>query len=156
MVKRIILTLIQFAVFAFLIVVGGFWPLVQLWQPDLEAIPVWKLHLSPTRDFVANGLIFSGVLLILILLIEIIRKKFRPWGLLTLLAYVLAVLVGFAKHLGLITIAPPGSEDSTRLVRPHIAPAPLYAAHHSVTSVVLTNFPQQNTFGEQISSEKSC
>jgi hypothetical protein len=103
--KRILLTLLQFLAFGALLILGSFWALVGLFYPHLAVIPVWRLHASATQDFVANGVVFAAVLLSVLLLIEGLRKALRPWGLLTALAFLLAVGLSFAMKLGFLVVA---------------------------------------------------
>jgi hypothetical protein len=105
LVKRIFLTLLQFLVFGALLVVGAFWALVRIFYPSLGFIPVWRFQAGATHDFVANGLIFALVLLVIILLIEALRKALKPGGVLTVLAFALAVALSFAMKLGLLTVS---------------------------------------------------
>ena len=105
MVKRILLTLLQFLVFGALLVVGSFWPLVVLFYPSLTIIPVWRFHVSATQDFVANGVIFATALLVVVLLIEWLRKAVKPWGLLTANAFAVAVAIGFIMKLGFLAVS---------------------------------------------------
>ncbi len=100
MFKRILLTLLQFLAFGALLVLGAFWALVGLFYPFATIIPVWRFHLSASRDFIANGLIFAAVLLALLLLVEAARRALKPWATLTTLAFVLAVALSFVMKLG--------------------------------------------------------
>jgi len=103
--KRILLTLLQFIVFAALLAVGAFWALVRIFCPPLAFIPVWRFHISATHDFVANGLVFALALLAILVLIEALRKALKPWAALTVLAFVLAIAVSFLTKLGLLTVS---------------------------------------------------
>jgi len=105
LVKRILLTLLQFLVFCALLVVGAFWALVCIFYPHLAFIPVWRFQAGATRDFVANGLIFAIILLVVLLLIEALRKALKRAGALTVLAFALAVGLSFAMKLGLLTVS---------------------------------------------------
>jgi hypothetical protein len=110
MIKRIILTLVQFIVFIALLAVGGNWDAINLaleiraMQQHKAAsvlIPSFKYPVG-SHILIANGLIFATVLLVLILLFLLLRKKLHPWAWLSLLAYVLAVCLGFAFTLGIV------------------------------------------------------
>jgi hypothetical protein len=105
LVKRIFLTLLQFLVFGALLVVGAFWALVRIFFPRLAFIPVWRFQAGPAHDFVANGLIFALVLLVFLLLIEALRKALKPAGVLTVLAFALAVALSLAMKVGLLTVS---------------------------------------------------
>jgi hypothetical protein len=127
MIKRILLTLLQFIVFIVLLAVGGNWDYInlalemhalQLHKTPSVLIPVFKYPMG-SHILIANGLIFATVLLVLILLFLLLRKKLHPWALLTVLAYVLAVCLGFAMKLGL----PPADNPSQgSLTAPHLIP----------------------------------
>jgi hypothetical protein len=105
LVKRILLTLLQFLAFGALLVLGSFWALIALIYPPLTIVPVWRFHVSATQEFVANGLVFAAVLLALLLLVEVMRKALRPWATLTMLAFVLAVALGFVMKLGFLSVS---------------------------------------------------
>jgi hypothetical protein len=142
MIKRIILTLLQFIVFIALLAVGGNWDAINLaleiraMQQHKAAsvlIPSFKYPMG-SHILIANGLIFATVLLLLILLFLLLRKKLHPWALLSLLAYVLAICLGFAMKLGLVpadnpaqarlsaprlTLEDPAAFGASRLSEPH-------------------------------------
>jgi len=117
MVKRIILTLLQFLVFIALLAIGGNWDVINLTlqiramenhTKPFNPIPVIKTPLG-SHILIADGLIFAAVLLVLILLIELATKKLKPWAGLTVLAFVLAICLGFAMKLGLPPAPTPDS-----------------------------------------------
>jgi len=113
MVKRILYPLLQFAAFLSLMYFGGEWDFINL---GIE-IKAMQAHTTPNiliptikqqigdHILIANGIIFASVLLVLILIIQAIAKKLKPWALYTLAAFVLAVIIGFAAKMGL----PPAS-----------------------------------------------
>jgi len=110
MIKRIILTLLQFIVFIVLLAVGGNWDAVNLalemraFQQHKTAtmlVPVFKYTVGQ-HIFIADGLIFATVLLVLILLLLVLLKKLHPWAWLAVLAYGLAVCLCFAMKLGIV------------------------------------------------------
>lgn len=110
MVKRILLTLLQFVVFCVLLAVGGYWDfihlLIRLKAPALGFIPLWKIdHFTPTHDLILNGLIFATVLWLVIVVLQALRRRLLPGAVLTTLAYVLAVVLCFALKLGLPPVA---------------------------------------------------
>ncbi len=112
MIKRIVLAAIQFIVFLALLGVGGYWDIVRLllefrpglkWLADL--LPLFKIQVTATHVLGANGILFAGVLCVLILLIEALRKAARSTMLITLATYVAAVALSLAVKIGL----PPAS-----------------------------------------------
>jgi hypothetical protein len=122
MIKRITLTLLQFLIFIALLAIGGNWDVINL-SLEIRAmqhhttafnpIPVIKTQISSTHILIADGLIFATVLLILLLLIELLAKKLKPWASLTVLAFILAVCLGFAMKLGLPPAPTPDSSIPT-------------------------------------------
>lgn len=114
MVKRILLTFVQFACFCGLFYVGGYWAEIRF---GLEVrafskhtapppmIPLWKFHINPSLDYIANGLIFASILFLLILLFEALRRRLRPWALLTTLAFVLAFIASIVVKSGFLPIS---------------------------------------------------
>jgi hypothetical protein len=125
MIKRILLTLLEFIVFIVLLAVGGNWDAVNL-ALEMHAlqqhktasmlIPVFKYPVG-SHILIANGLIFATVLLVLLLLVLLIFKKLHPWAWLAILAYLLAVCLAFAMKLGL----PPADVPAQSHLRmPHV------------------------------------
>lgn len=120
MVKRIAFTLIQFVAFLVLMYVGGNWDIIRLGQ-EMNAmanhkafwnpIPTIKYPISSTHILIANGILFAAALFVLILLFEALRKKLRPWAALTFLAFVLAVILGYAAKMGLPPASTPDSSS---------------------------------------------
>jgi hypothetical protein len=100
LVKRILLTLLQFLAFGVLLVVGAFWAFVRIFCPSLAFIPVWQFQISATHDFVANGVIFAVTFFAVLILIEAVRKTLKSSGPLTVAAFLVAVVLGFAMKLG--------------------------------------------------------
>jgi hypothetical protein len=108
--KRIILFLLQFLAFGGLLEIGGNWDIVRLAQQmramqsgatAFNPIPVIKTQISATRILIADGLIFAGILFLMILLFEALRRKLKPWASITTLAFVLAVAVSLFLKIGL-------------------------------------------------------
>lgn len=110
MIKRILLTLLQFFAFCGLFYVGGNWDAIRFgqevramtthttfWNP----IPTIKYPISSTHTLIANGLVFALVLLLLLLGLQAWRRALRPWALLTLLAFIVAAVLCFSKMIGL-------------------------------------------------------
>ena len=128
--SKVLLPLLQFIAFCALFLVGGYWAEIRLamevralqqqQQQQLIAmqqhtavhatkmpamIPLWKVHISSSLDYVANGLIYASVLLLLILLFEALRRRLRPWAALTLLAFVLAFVCSLLAHSGFVPLS---------------------------------------------------
>jgi len=127
-VKRISLTILQFIAFISLLAVGGNWDAVNLSlemrqlqhnQTPHVFLQTLRYPVSSTHILIANGILFATILLVIILLIEVLSKKLKPWASLTLLAYVLAVVLGFAMKLGL----PPASTPDSSSLAPLVLPA---------------------------------
>lgn len=110
MIKRIVLFLLQFIAFCGLLIVGGDWDIVRLSlalrQPSLNVIPLWKFHINANYDYIANGLIFALVLLVLILLFEAMRKALRPWAAISIVAFLAAWALSLVVKLGLVGLQP--------------------------------------------------
>jgi hypothetical protein len=110
LVKRILLTLLQFVVFCVLLAIGGYWDfihlLIRLKAPALGFIPLWKIdHFTPTHDLILNGVVFATVLWLVILVFQALRRRLLPGAVLTTLAYVLAMVLCFSLKLGLPPVA---------------------------------------------------
>jgi hypothetical protein len=129
MVKRTILTVLQFAAFLGLMFVGGDWDIINL-QSEMRQMAAGNFHphvLIPTIKFplgthilIANGILYATILLVLILFFEILRKKLNPWAAFTLLAFLLAVIVGFAAKMGLPPAPTPESSSIQQLTVPSV------------------------------------
>lgn len=109
MIKRTVLFLLQFFSFGALMWVGGFWDVIHL-QAEVThsvwaSIPVFKYPVGSTHILIADGLIFAGVLLVLVLLLEALARRLRPWAALSMIAYILAAAITLALKVGL----PPSS-----------------------------------------------
>jgi len=115
MVKRLLSFLGQFLGFCALLFVGGYWAWVRL-TLEMRAmekgetapplIPLWKMHVSPTLDYVLNGLVFASVLLVILLLVQALRRKLGNATLLTLGALVAAFLLSLLFHSGFVIVTP--------------------------------------------------
>jgi hypothetical protein len=113
MFKRMLLVLLQFFIFLVLMFVGGNWDVINLslqvralqtHTTPFNPIPVVRVPVG-SHILIADGLIFSTVLLALILLFLALRKRLKPWAGLSVLAWLLAVTFAFAMKMGL----PPAS-----------------------------------------------
>lgn len=115
MLKRILSFLGQFLSFYALLFVGGYWAWVRL-TLEMRAmekgeaapalVPLWKMHVSPTLDYVLNGLVFAGVLLVILLLAQAFRRRLGKATVFTLAAFVAAWLLSVAFHSGFILVTP--------------------------------------------------
>jgi uncharacterized membrane protein YbhN (UPF0104 family) len=94
--KKVIPTILQFVLFLLVFGAGSFFPPFHF-EHVLIATP------GLTRIFVADGLLLMFALYILIVLVEIIRKRLRtstPW---TTLAVILATVSGLMMKFGFLT-----------------------------------------------------
>jgi uncharacterized membrane protein len=112
MVKRILYPVLQFAAFLGLLFVGGMWDSLNMsyeMRQMANGTPLSAVHpLMATikvplgsHILIAQGVLFATMLLVLILLIQAIAKKLKPWAFYTLAAYVLAAIVAYATKMGL-------------------------------------------------------
>ena len=92
---KVVLFVLQFFLFLAVFGVGSFLPGVHL-------MPMWVVSAGASRNFVLDGLVLASVLLLVILAAEAARSRLRSACKLTALAYVLAVMLGFAMKFGLI------------------------------------------------------
>jgi hypothetical protein len=95
--KKIILGFLQFLLFVVVLLIVPFWsPLGLRW---------FTTHPSPTstRYFAADGLVFAIALYIAILIIDLLRKRILSSGMLTTLAFILALVVSYAGKFGFVT-----------------------------------------------------
>ena len=72
--------------------------------PAFNILPMWKMGAGATHDFVLDGLVFMIVLYLIILAIEAIRKRLNSSGVLTTVAFVLALVLGFAMKFGMVSV----------------------------------------------------
>jgi hypothetical protein len=95
LIKKVIFTLLQFVLFLILFAAGGVLPIFGL--PSF--ISRWA---DGTRGFQWDGVFLMLALLVLILLIEALRKRIRsaPW---TALAFALAAIAGLAMKFGFMS-----------------------------------------------------
>ena len=94
--KKVIPTILQFVLFLLVFGAGSFFPPFHF-EHVLIATP------GVTRIFVADGLLLMFALYILIVLVEIMRKRLRtstPW---TTLAVILATVSGLMMKFGFLT-----------------------------------------------------
>jgi hypothetical protein len=94
--KKVIPTILQFVLFLFVFGAGSFFPPFHF-EHVLIATP------GVTRIFVADGLLLMFALYILIVMVQMMRKRLRtstPW---TTLAVILATVSGLMMKFGFLT-----------------------------------------------------
>lgn len=112
MVKRILFPVLQFIAFLGLMFVGGDWDSINLsyqMRQMANGVPLAQVHpLMTTIKFpvgshilIAQGLLFATILLLIILIVQAIRKRLIPAAFYTVAAYVLAVVLALALKMGL-------------------------------------------------------
>jgi hypothetical protein len=94
--KKFVVTFLQFLLFLLVYAVGSFLRPFHLHWGLTVTSP------SVTRYFVPDGLLLALGLFVVIAVIQIIRKRLSA-ATLTTLAFVLAVVVGYAIKLGFVT-----------------------------------------------------
>ena len=93
MMKKAVLVVLQTLLFLILFGAGSFLPI-------FTSMPTWQVQTDPHRYFVLNGVLIAAVVYLLILLVEIARKRLRGPGGLTTLAFFLALALGLAMKFG--------------------------------------------------------
>ena len=96
--KIVISTILKFIIFVIVFLLGSLFPPFQF-EHILIATP------GVTRIFVADGLLLMFALYVLIILVEVIRKRLRaaaPW---TTLAVILAAVLGLMMKFGFKTLS---------------------------------------------------
>ena len=94
--KKAVLTILQFFLFVIVFGIGSLFPPFHF-EHVLIATP------GVTRIFVADGLLLMFALYVLIILVEVMRKRLRtaaPW---TTLAVILATVLGLMMKFGFLT-----------------------------------------------------
>ena len=94
--KKAILTIFQFVLFLIVFAAGSFFPPFHF-EHVLIVTPGF------TRIFVADGLVLMVALYVLIVFVEVLRKRLRtsaPW---TTLAVILAAVLGLMMKFGFLT-----------------------------------------------------
>jgi hypothetical protein len=97
--KKVIPTILKFFIFLIVFLIGSLFPPFHF-EHVLIATP------GLTRIFVADGLLLMFALYVLIILVEVIRKRLRtaaPW---TTLAVILAAVLGLMMKFGFKTLSP--------------------------------------------------
>jgi hypothetical protein len=94
--KKAVLTILKFVLFLIVFGIGSLFPPFHF-EHILIATP------GVTRIFVADGLLLMFALYVLIILVEVMRKRLRtaaPW---TTLAVILATVLGLMMKFGFLT-----------------------------------------------------
>jgi len=95
--KNVLLTLVQFVLFLVAFAAGSFVAPMRIRQ-------VLSVQPDGAHIFIWDGVLWAALLFLLILLVEVARKRIRtaaPW---TVLGLVLALLAGLALRLGFMTV----------------------------------------------------
>lgn len=95
MFKKAILVVLQTLLFLILFIAGSFLPAL----PSFRSL-YFQVQTGPHRVFVLDGLVLALLAYLIIILIEVVRKRVRGPGGLTTLALVLALVLGLAMKLG--------------------------------------------------------
>jgi hypothetical protein len=96
--KNVVVTILQLILFLIVFFVGSIFPPFHF-EHVLIATP------GTTRIFIADGLVLALVVYILIVILEVARKRLRtaaPW---TTLAFLLAVVFGLMMKFGFKTVS---------------------------------------------------
>jgi hypothetical protein len=96
--KNVVLTVLQFFLFLIVFGVGSFLPPFHF-EHVILATP------GTTRLFIADGFLLMLALFLIILLIELLRKRIVASGRWTTLAFILATAVGFWMEFGFKTLS---------------------------------------------------
>jgi hypothetical protein len=94
--KKVLLTIVQFVLFLFVFFIGSMLPPFHI-EHIILATP------GSTRIFVEDGLLFTTALYVLIVIVQILRKRLRtatPW---TTVAFILAIVFGLMMKFGFLT-----------------------------------------------------
>ena len=102
--KRTIFTVLQFVLFLVAFAIGGFLPILSVFLPSFLRLPSFiSKWANGTRGFQWDGVFLMLALLVVVLLIEALRKRIRsaaPW---TALALALAAIAGLAMKFGFMS-----------------------------------------------------
>jgi hypothetical protein len=96
--KKAIFATLQFFLFLLVFLAGSFVPPFHL-EHVLLATP------GMTRIFIADGFVLMVALFLLILLVQLLRKRIILYGPWTAAAFILATAVGFWMQLGFKTVS---------------------------------------------------
>jgi|SRR5450756_823227 len=95
--KKAFFAVLQFVLFFFTYAAGSFFPPFHI-QRVLASTP------GSLRLFIWDGILLSLALFVLILLVEVVRKRLRSAAPITTLALVLALALGFVSKFGFKTL----------------------------------------------------
>ena len=98
--RKVILTILKFILFLLAFAVGSFLPFPHPWHYE----HIVSTSAAGTRIFIGDGLHLMLLLYLVIVVIEILRKRLRssvPW---TTLAFLAAMGLGFVMKLGFKTV----------------------------------------------------
>jgi hypothetical protein len=102
--KRTIFTVLQFVLFLFAFAVGGFLPILSVFLPSFLRIPsVMTRWANGTRGFQWDGVFLMLAILVVVLIVQALRKRIRsaaPW---TALAFALAAILGLVMKFGFMS-----------------------------------------------------
>ncbi len=94
--KKVLLAIVQFVLFLLVFFIGSILPPFHI-EHIILATP------GSTRIFVEDGLLFTIALYVLIVIVQILRKRLRtatPW---TTVAFILAIVFGLMMKFGFLT-----------------------------------------------------
>jgi hypothetical protein len=111
MVKRMVSAFLQFVAFAALLYAGGNWDAINLgWEmralqagraPHPLLMPTMKTQITSSHFLIENGIFYAAILLVVILLVQAVRRRLRPNAFYTLAAFVAALVITLALKIGL-------------------------------------------------------
>ena len=94
--KNVIFTVLKLILFLFVFFIGSIFPPFHF-EHILIATP------GTTRIFIADGLLLMLALYLLLIVVEVLRKRVRTAVPSTTLAFVLAIVFGFMMKFGFLT-----------------------------------------------------
>jgi hypothetical protein len=98
LMKRAIAIIVETILFLFVFLAGSL-----LVAVPAAHLPTWDVNLSGARYFVLDGLVFMGLLYLLLLLLGGLRHRLRSAVLTSTVAVVLALVLGLAMKFGFAT-----------------------------------------------------
>jgi uncharacterized membrane protein YpjA len=94
--KNAVFTVLKLILFLFVFFIGSIFPPFHV-EHILIATP------GTTRIFIADGLLLTVALYVLLVIVEALRKRLRSAGPWTTLAFVLAIVFGLMMKFGFLT-----------------------------------------------------